>query len=134
MSTSDSINRAGWVDSRPFSYASGVGTAALAAAGAMSIVWCTTSPTFASKILTIGVLGVGQSLVFGLTSNPPIRYRVASSVALLSIFLSAFVPGLLQTSSVSTATALALAAAGSLPMWAVAVWRFALARNVIRPT
>lgn len=134
MSNSVSAGRPGLRDLKSSPYAHGVGAAVLAAVGAMSIMWCTTSTTLSNRLATIAILGVGQALVFWLASDLPFGYRAVSSVALLSAFLAAFVPGLFQATPVSTGAALTLAAAGSLPMWAVAVWRLALARQATRRT
>jgi len=48
---------------------------------------------------------------------------------MLCIFAAAFVPGMLQLTPVGTSTALVLGLVGSLPMFAVAAWRLALARH-----
>ncbi|NYI41218.1 hypothetical protein [Demequina lutea] len=134
MSNSVSAGHTGSRDLKYSPYANGVGAAVLAAVGAMSIIWCTTSTTFSHKFATLAILGAGQVVVYQLANDLLSRYRTVSSVALLSALLSAVVPGLFQTTPVSTGAALALAAAGSLPMWAVAVWRLALAHRADLPT
>jgi len=103
----------------------------------MSIIWCTTSTNSSSDLATLAILGAGQVVVYQLANDAndlPFRYRAVSSAALLSAYLAAFVPGLFQATPYSTSAALVFAAAGSLPMWAVAIWRLALARHLARRT
>lgn len=130
MASSIAVKRHEWRDFASSPYANGAGAALLAAAATASIIGCTTSSTTSSKAGVIGVLGGGQALVYVLAGSLSRGYRVASAVALLTALLTASIPGLLHATPVSTSAALMLAATGSLPMWAVAGWRLALARRV----
>jgi len=135
MSLSISAGHTGTRGLKYSPYANGVGAAILATVGAMSIIWCTTSTSSLRQLVTLAILGTGQILVYQLANDAvdlPFRYRAVTAVALLSTGWTAFAPGLFQMTPVSTGTALVLAAAGSSPMWAVAVWRLVLARRVAR--
>lgn len=110
-------------------YANGVAALALAAAGTAAIGVSAFSASSEGGVWTIFVLGMGQALVFGLAGTLPLGYRVASAIALLAALTTAFVPHLLGVTPLGPVAAVALAAAGSLPMWAVAIWRLAVARR-----
>lgn len=110
-------------------YAHGIAALALAAAAATGIALCVTTPSFEVGIGTLVVLGIGQSVVFWLAGSLSRGYRIASSIALLVALTTAFVPHLLGRTPPGAGTALAVATAGSLPMWGVAIGRLAGARR-----
>ncbi len=109
-------------------YANGIAALALAAMGA-AVIGVSAFSSSGGGVWAIFVLGMGQALVFGLAGTLPLGYRVASAIALLAALTTAFVPHLLGVTPLAPVAAVALAAAGSLPMWAVAIWRLAVARR-----
>ena len=125
-SASSSIENRG---ARTSPYANAIASLVLAATAVVAIALTVTSSTSAGAIWSIFVLGMGQALVFWLATSLPLRYRVASSIALLCALLAAHVPGLLQATPLSAAPALVVAVIGSLPMWGVAVGRLVNAKR-----
>ncbi|MBI9113523.1 hypothetical protein [Sanguibacter suaedae] len=73
-------------------------------------------------VVSVGMLGVLHALALWAAPRPRRSTVVAGAVALLCIFVASALPGFDVVSGGDIATAATLAALGSAPMWALALW------------
>lgn len=114
----------------------GYATVVLGVVGTAMIMLSTTTSIEAIPILMIAAVGFGQAAVLRILWPIPVRYRLVFSFAMLAIFLTAFIPRLLEVTPMGLGSALALGVAGSLPMFGIAAWllRAAQRRSPTQPS
>lgn len=118
-----------WRDAADNPYVNPLATAVLALASSSFIFLNNWAPDSSQPVLAIALLGLGQAFVFWSAGEAPLRYRLVSVAAMLAVFVAALVPAAVSVTPASTGTAIALAAGGSLPVWALTLWRANIARK-----
>lgn len=129
LQDADATRRTGALSKHASPGVHAVATLLLAAVSVVLIVFTTTTMSSIAPTLTIVILGLGTAATMEFAPRLSLRSRVVSALALLSAGAGAFVPGLLSTERLDLGPALLVALGGSLPMWAIAVWRLRKARR-----
>ena len=107
-----------------------LGSPVLALSGACAISLRAWAPDEMAMVTMIGLFGLIHAVMLWTANELPLGYRLASAGALLCMFAAAVAPGLLGVAPTSAGAAVALAAGGSAPMWAVALkWGLAERRR-----
>lgn len=128
LQDADATRRTGALSKHASPGVHAVATLLLAAVSVVLIVFTTTMSSIAPTV-TVVILGLGTAATMEFAPRLSLRSRVVSALALLSAGAGAFVPGLLSTERRDLGPALLVAVGGSLPMWAIAVWRLRKARR-----
>ncbi|WP_430868146.1 hypothetical protein [Demequina aurantiaca] len=93
-----------------------------AGAAAVLIFLNVTSEFDQAGTVTLLVWAVLQVIAYHQWPDHPFRYRVFSALAGLIVFSACFLPAFFLAEPVGAVAALALAAIGSAPTWALAIW------------
>lgn len=131
MSTVEPRPGNGWRHERSAAGINAAATVVLAAVGAAFTAGILTSAESSAPIVMIGAVAALQALAFAYATELSLRYRILSALGLLVLFASAFVPGVIHEAPLTVVAALALSALGSMPIWAIAVWRVTLTRRAL---